>query len=174
MGAANALARRAGLRYTSHMNSYLHQRIRERQARIGELKREIELASAELRAYEDALQHSDEVVGRASQPGTDVAVVPEKAAPSRRLPPPPPSHWPGIIATLARRGDKFTIDDVVAELATLRKPNTRKSVRAKLTDLVKEKRIARVSDGVFTAVPSIASDSTTTPATHKIANTERS
>jgi hypothetical protein len=129
------------------MSTYLKRRIAERQTQIADLQRQIELVSAELRAYEDALAHSAEG-GSAAE-----ALMSNRSA---RLPPPPPSHWPGIIATLSRRGENFTIDDVMGELGVLRKNSSRKSVRAKLTDLVKEKKIQRLSDGVFT-VPKEAS-----------------
>ena len=132
------------------MSTYLRQRITEREAHIADLKRQIELASAELRAYEDALEHIGD--GALKTPRLEAeGTTANSGARSRRPPPPaPPSHWPAILATLGRRSDQFTIDDVVAELAILRKSTTRKSVRAKLTDLVKDKKVIRLSDGVFT------------------------
>lgn len=132
---------------------YLRQRIAERRAHIGDLKRQMELASAELRAYEDALAH----IGGASGSNHELVATTTR-------PPPPPSHWPSVIAALGRRGDSFTIDDVVAELSTLGKTPLRKSIRSKLTELVKEKKVQRISDGVFT-VPEPDSDAANEPST---------
>jgi hypothetical protein len=154
VGAAQrVLAKLDGARYKAPMNDYLRQRIRERQAQIADLKRQLDLANAELRAYEDALDHSEGEPAKAS--GNGVGYPPSDA---RRLPPQPPSHWPGIIATLARRGETFTTDDVMQELANLGKTIERKSARSKLTELVKSGKVIRLSDGVFT-VPGRMEDS---------------
>lgn len=121
------------------MSEYIRQRIEERRGQIASWQRQIELASAELRAYEDSLDHF----------GGEEAPRPKST--HRSSPPPPPAHWPGIIATLGRRGDSFTIDDVAAELAALGRTGQRKSIRSKLTELVKSGVLRRITDGVFSA-----------------------
>jgi hypothetical protein len=125
------------------MSTYLRHKIDETRVRLEAAQQEVAALKGQLSAYKDALAHDE----RANS--TKQAVPEIQAGP----PPEPVGYWSKLIETLARRADQFTIDDVVREIAALGKKIERKSVRARLTDLVKDGVLIRISDGVFRVSP---------------------
>jgi hypothetical protein len=135
------------------MGTYVEQRLKEKRKQLEKLEtqlfevhRQVDLVKAEVATLEDVLKHDkSEDRGR--------ALGKSRPAQNKAPPPPPPKtgHWSGVLAKLGR-ADRFTIDDVMRELAAIGQPNQRTSVRAKLGDLVAANKIKRIEDGVFTLV----------------------
>ena len=68
---------------------------------------------------------------------------------SRKGPPVPEGHWPGVLSRIKARKNIFTTVDAVEEIAANGKILARKSIRSRLSELVKDGVIVRVGDGVY-------------------------
>ena len=130
------------------MRSYAEVKVREKRKQLDKLEnqlfdlhRQVDLLTAEIAAYEDVLAHE-----------TGDAKPPPKAKEKRPASAPSIGHWGKLIDKLGRV-ERFTIDDVMRELTAIGQPNKRKSVRAKLAELVNAGAIKRISDGVFSVMP---------------------
>jgi predicted HTH transcriptional regulator len=124
------------------MSSYLENKVRERQVRLLTLQRELDMVTAELRAYEDALRHTQGRSTTVQQETTQLHQDELEAEPS--------GHWVKIVGQLSKQ-PRFTTDDVEQEFEKLGLKIQRKSIRSKLAVLVKEGKLHRHSDGVFSS-----------------------
>ena len=134
------------------MSDYLRRKIEETRALLEAKQQDVAVLRGQLQAYQDALEH-DAIASRRAAQGAGTQLIESGAEPHTTSESPPNAYWPAMIADLSRRSDRFTINDVVAELLRLRKKLTRKSVRARLTQYVKEGALVRLGDGVFRATP---------------------
>jgi hypothetical protein len=135
------------------MSDYLKHKIEETQVLLDAKLQDVATLRGQLQAYEDALAHE---IGGAS--ARNIAPPQSGGAQGTKRDTPPPrspatAYWSKLIDSLGRHGDRFTIDDVMGELKRLGKKLERKSVRAKLTDFVKERVLIRIEDGVFQMAP---------------------
>src|SRR5262245_32665815 len=128
------------------MSDYLRQKIDQTRTLLEAKLQDVAALRGQLQAYEDALRHS-------VPPGATAANAAPVAAVNELRPqgPSPNAYWANLIADLALQGDRFTINDVVRELTRLGKTLERKSVRAKLTEFVKQGMVIRIQEGVFKA-----------------------
>jgi hypothetical protein len=140
------------------MSDYLENKVRETEARLAEASQQLVILQAELRAYKDALAHSrPTATGAVEKPITATRVAQPAPPPPRKPAPSKPNaqaYWKDLVADIATQANHaFTIDDVVGALKKRGKGLERKSVRAKLVDLVKANYVIRVQDGVFKLAP---------------------
>jgi hypothetical protein len=138
------------------MGTYAEQKIREKRKQLEKLEnqlfdmhRAVDLVTAEIATLEDVVKHDkSESKGHAATKGQSShkapALEPQKPGPA--------GHWAGILANLGRL-DRFTIDDVVRELAAIGQPHKRPSIRAKLADYSASGKVKRLGGGVFAVLP---------------------
>lgn len=138
------------------MSDYLKHKVQETQTRLDAVLREAAILEGQLQAYKDALAHGQSQTSQANDfefvvPGVIRAKRIPAAAPSKQSP--AHAYWKTLFADMTRDQNRFTIDDVVGELRRVGKKLERKSIRAKLTDLVKVGYLIRIQDGVFKVAP---------------------
>lgn len=142
------------------MSKYLHERVQERRSRLiglqrdlAAIQREIDLATGELRAYEDALRNApglDWSPTSARRSGDDKsAVVKAHESVSGDDQAYRAGHWSDIISHMIATRPRFTTDDVEKEMRDRGHEIQRKSIRSKLATLVNTGKLTRLSEGVF-------------------------
>lgn len=134
----------------------IEQAIAERRAQLAAAQHQVAIISAELRAYEHALLLSSPA-SSAAQRGAGQRIAPAPVGASR-LALSGTGHWPQIITTLSRSKIRFTTDDVEAETKVRGISIIRKSIRSKLTELVKDGTLVRVTAGQYELAPANVDD----------------
>jgi hypothetical protein len=101
-------------------------------AELAAVDQDDRILAAEQRAYEDALAH----------------VGPKPLSPATR--PEQAGHWPAALDALREAGKgEFTTDDAIEALKRVGHVIKRKSVRSRMTELVRDGQVVRVAEGLY-------------------------